>query len=80
MEVRLLANTPRLLGPNRWSVDPAACGEKQAITCGAGPDGPKSEESSFSNKTWNFEYTKPLKICTRRFRSYIEMSIVPKIF
>jgi hypothetical protein len=78
-------NTPfgkyaKLLGPNGLSVDPAACGAKRASTCGARPDGPKSEESSFSNKNQIFEYTKALKICTRRFRRNFDMRIFPKIF
>jgi hypothetical protein len=59
-EIHLLANTPRLLGPNGLSMDLAAYGAKWASTGGAGPDGPKSEESSFSNKNWIFEYTKAL--------------------
>ena len=49
-EIHLLANTPRLLGPNGLSVDPVACEAKRASTGRAGPDGPKSEENSFSNK------------------------------
>jgi hypothetical protein len=49
-EIRLSANTPKLLGPNGLSGDPAASGVKQASAGGAGPDGPKSEENSFSNK------------------------------
>jgi hypothetical protein len=49
-EIHLLANTPRLLGPNGLSVDPATCRAKRASTGGAGSDGPKSEENSFSNK------------------------------
>jgi hypothetical protein len=49
-EIHLLANTPRLLGPNGLSVHPAACGAKRASMGGAGPDGLKSEENSFPNK------------------------------
>jgi hypothetical protein len=79
-EIHILANTPRLLGPNGLSVDPAACGAKPASTCGARSDGPKSEESYFSNKNQIFEYTKALKICTRRFRRNFDMRIFPKIF
>jgi hypothetical protein len=75
-----LANTPRLLGPNGLSGDPAACGAKRASACGAGPDGPKSEEDSFSNKNWIFEYTKALQICIRRFRKNFDTKIFPKFF
>jgi hypothetical protein len=53
-EIHFLANTPRLLWPNGLSVDPAAYGAKRASTGGAGPDGPKSEESSVLNKNWIF--------------------------
>jgi hypothetical protein len=49
-EICLSANTPKLLGPNGLSGDPAACGVKRASTGRAGPDGPKSEENSFLNK------------------------------
>jgi hypothetical protein len=49
-EIHLLANTPRLLGPNGLSVDMAACGAKRASTGEAGPGGPKSEDNSFLNK------------------------------
>jgi hypothetical protein len=45
---------------------------------GAGPDGPKYEENSFSNKNWIFEYTKALKICTRRFRRNFDMRVFSK--
>jgi hypothetical protein len=79
-EIHLLANTPRLLGPNGLSVDLAAYGAKRASTGRAGPDGPKSEESSFSIKNWIFEYSKALEICTRRFRRNFDMRIFPKIF
>jgi hypothetical protein len=75
-----MANMPRLLGPNGLSVDTAACGAKRASTGEAGPDGPKSEENSFPNKNWIFEYTKALKICTRRFRRNFDTRIFPKIF
>jgi hypothetical protein len=53
-EMHLSANTPRLLGPNGLSGDPAACGAKRASAGGAGPDGPKSEEDSFLNKKLDF--------------------------
>jgi hypothetical protein len=53
-EIRLSTNTPKLLGPNGLSGDPAACGAKWASAGGAGPDGPKYEENSFSNKKWIF--------------------------
>jgi hypothetical protein len=76
-EIHLLANTPRLLGPNRLSVDPASYGAKQDST---GEAGPKYEESSFLNKNWIFEYIKALEICTRRFRRNFDMIIFPKIF
>jgi hypothetical protein len=79
-EIHILANTPWLLGPNGLSVDPAAYGAKRASTCGARPDGPKSEESYFSNKNRIFEYTKALEIYTRRFRRNFDMRIFPKIF
>jgi hypothetical protein len=49
-EIRLSTNTPKLLGPNGLSRDLAACGAKWASAGGAGPNGPKSEENSFSNK------------------------------
>jgi hypothetical protein len=47
-EIHLLANTPRL----GLSVDPVACGAKQASMGRARPDGPKSKERSFLNKNW----------------------------
>jgi hypothetical protein len=50
-EIHLSANTPRLLGLNGLSGDPAACGANRASAGGAGP---KSEEESFSNKNWIF--------------------------
>jgi hypothetical protein len=53
-EIHLSVNTPRLLGPNGLSGDPVAYGAKRAGADGAGPDGPKSEEDSFSNKNWIF--------------------------
>jgi hypothetical protein len=49
-KIHLLANTPRLLGPNGLSMDTTACGAKRASTGEAGSDGPKSEENSFPNK------------------------------
>jgi hypothetical protein len=58
---------------------PGGLRAKRASTGGAGPDGPKSEESSFLNKNWIFEYTKDLEICTRIFRSNFDMRIFPKI-
>jgi hypothetical protein len=79
-EIHLSANTPRLLGPNGLSRDQAAYGAKRASAGGAGPDGPKSEEDSFLNKKWIFEYTKALKICTRRFRRNFDTRIFPKFF
>jgi hypothetical protein len=71
---------PRLLGLNGLSMDTAACGAKRASMGEAGSDGPKSEENSFPNKNWIFEYTKALEICTRRFRRNFDMRIFPKIF
>jgi hypothetical protein len=68
-----------LLGTNGLSVDPAACGVEWDSMGGAGPDGLKSEENSFLNKNWIFEYTKDLKICTRIFRRNFDMRIFPKI-
>jgi hypothetical protein len=65
------------LGRMGISRDPAACGAKRAS---AGWAGPKSEEDSFSNKNWIFEYTKALEICTRRFRRNFDMRVFPKIF
>jgi hypothetical protein len=47
---KVKGNTPKLLGPNGLSGDPAAYGVKRASTGGAGLDGPKSGEISFSNK------------------------------
>jgi hypothetical protein len=79
-EIHLSANTARLLGPNGLSRDPVACGAKRASVGGAGPGGPKSEEDSFSNKNWIFEYTKALEICTRRFRRNFDIRIFPKFF
>jgi hypothetical protein len=79
-EIHLSANTPRLLGPNGLSGDPVDCGAKRASASGAGPDGPKSEEDSFSNKNWIFEYTQALEICTRIFRRNFDMRVFPKIF
>jgi hypothetical protein len=79
-EIHLLANTPRLLGPNGLSVDTTSYGAKRASTGEAGLDGPKSEENSFLNKNWIFEYTKTLEMCTRKFRRNFDMRIFPKIF
>jgi hypothetical protein len=53
-EIHLSENTARLLGANGLSGDPAACGAKRASAGGAGPDGPKSEIDSFSNKKLDF--------------------------
>jgi hypothetical protein len=61
-------------------MDTVAYGAKRASTGEAGPDGPKSEENSFPNKNWIFEYTKASKICTRRFRRNFDMRIFPKNF
>jgi hypothetical protein len=33
------------------------------------------KKNSFRNKNWIFEYTKALKICTRRFRRNFDMGI-----
>jgi hypothetical protein len=79
-EIHLLTNTARLLGPNGLSVDTTSYGAKWASTGEAGPDGPKSEENSFLNKNWIFEYTKTLEMCTRKFRRNFDMRIFPKIF
>jgi hypothetical protein len=79
-EIRLSANTPKLLGPNGLSGDPATYGATWASAGGAGPDGPKYEENSFSNKNWIFEYIKALEICKRRFRRNFNMRVFPKIF
>jgi hypothetical protein len=49
-EIHISTNTLKLLGPNGLSEDPAAWGVKQASAGGAGPDGPKYEVNSFSNK------------------------------
>jgi hypothetical protein len=46
----------------------------------AGPTRPKFEGKFFQNKNWIFEYTKALKVCTRRFRWYFDMGIFPKFF
>jgi hypothetical protein len=59
---------------------PSGLRGKAASTGGVGLDGPKSEESSFSNKNWIFVYTKALEICTRRFRRNFDVRIFPKIF
>jgi hypothetical protein len=53
---------------------------KVGNTGGSASDGPKSEENSFPNKNWIFEYTKALEICTRRFRRNFDMRNFPKIF
>jgi hypothetical protein len=45
-----------------------------------GGAGPNSEENSFLNKNYIFEYTKALEICTRRFRRNFDMRISPKFF
>jgi hypothetical protein len=54
-----------------------ACGADQASTGEAGPGELNSEEKFFSNKNWNFEFTKALEIC-RRFRWNFDMRIFPK--
>jgi hypothetical protein len=50
------------------------------VVGGAGPNGPNSEENSFLNKNYIFEYTKALEIYTRRFRRNFDMRISPKFF
>jgi hypothetical protein len=45
-----------------------------------GSIGPKVEEKFFSDKNWNFEYTKALEICTRRFGRNLDTRIFPKFF
>jgi hypothetical protein len=75
-----LGITPRQLGPNGLSVDTAVCGAKRASMGEAGPGGPKSEQNSFSNKNWIFEFSKALEIYTRRFRRNFDMRIFLKIF
>jgi hypothetical protein len=42
--------------------------------------GQNLKENSFRNKNWIFEYTKALKICTRRFSRNFDMGIFPKFF
>jgi hypothetical protein len=69
--IRLLENTPTRLGPS---------GPSGPVHGGAGPDGPKSEENSFLNKNYIFEYTNALEICTRRFWRNLDMRIFPKFF
>jgi hypothetical protein len=49
-EIRLSANTPKLLEPNGLSGDPVAYGAKWASAGGARPDGPKSEKIPFRIK------------------------------
>jgi hypothetical protein len=61
-------------------MDTAACGAKRASTGEAGLGGPKSEENSFPNKNWIFEYIKALEICTRRFRRNLDTNTFPKLF
>jgi hypothetical protein len=46
----------------------------------AGAIGPKVRKNSFLNNNLIFEYTKALEIRRRRFRSYFDMRIFPKIF
>jgi hypothetical protein len=79
-EIHLLAITPGLLGLNGLSVDTAACGAMWDSTGEACPVGPKSEENSFPNKIWIFEYTKALESFTRWFRRNFDMRIFLKIF
>jgi hypothetical protein len=55
-------------------------GQSGPVHGGAGPDGPKSEENSFLNKNYIFEYTNALEICTRRFWRNLDMRIFPKFF
>jgi hypothetical protein len=38
------------------------------------------KKKNFRIKNWIFEYTKALKICTRRFRKNFDMRIFPKFF
>jgi hypothetical protein len=42
--------------------------------------GPKARKKNFQIKNWIFEFTKALKICTRRFRRNFDMRIFPKFF
>jgi hypothetical protein len=56
-------------------------GQKSEQASGAAaPIGPKSEEKSFWKRNWIFEFTKVLKICTRRFRRNFDVGISPKFF
>jgi hypothetical protein len=40
----------------------------------------KLKEFPFQNKNWNFEFTKALENCTRRFRNNFDTRIFPKFF
>jgi hypothetical protein len=42
--------------------------------------GQKLKEIPFRNKYWIFEFTRALKICTRRFRRNLDTRIFPKFF
>jgi hypothetical protein len=44
----------------------------------AGPTGPKLKRISFLNKNSIFEYTKALKIYTRRFRGNFDVEVFSK--
>jgi hypothetical protein len=46
----------------------------------AGLTGPELKRNSFQNKNWIFEFTKALKICTKRFRRNFNTKIFPKFF
>jgi hypothetical protein len=45
-----------------------------------GLTGPEAERNSFRNKNKNFEFTRVLEICKRRFRRNFDTRIFPKFF
>jgi hypothetical protein len=58
----------------------AACGVERASTGEAGLGGPNSEKKNSFQIKLDFEFTKALEICRRRFRRNFDIRIFPKFF
>jgi hypothetical protein len=57
-----------------------ACGVERASTGEAGLGGPNSEKKNSFRIKFDFEFTKDLEICRRRFRRNFDMKNFPKFF
>jgi hypothetical protein len=80
-ERRLLANTPRLLGPNGLNTDTTACGLKQAGAGEAGLDPRrKFRWDLIFEIQMNLNFGRTLRISKKRFRRNLDMWIFPKFF